>query len=155
MENHFTLQLSSLDAPITVALNEAKFYESVYTNRSVYDLLQPETCFVIDATLAMGCTEAVVESYYSVMSSHFHSGNVANDTLDLRTMLDWCIKSDLSCPNTINKIAFKFLEGDKDHGLSAHRTPFRKMTDYRHKNYTHSKVVDRHLANETAVSYLT
>ena len=150
LEKIFSIKVSSLEEDLKVEFSEEAFYKSAYTNPKVYDSLQEEMMVIIDATLAMGCTEAVVKSYCSVMASQYKRGNVSNNTLDVRTLVDWCIKSDMSYPKTISKIALKYLEGDVDHKLACHRTPI-KLDN----NSNLSKVINRHITYDKENSFLS
>lgn len=50
----------------------------------MYARVGKEVMIAIDIALAKGDTEAVVESFYSKMSSHSMSGGQSNETLALR-----------------------------------------------------------------------
>ena len=51
-----------------------ELYKSIYTDEQLYHSIGTEGCTVIDVTMAMGGTEAVVESFYSVLKSQEQSG---------------------------------------------------------------------------------
>ena len=70
--------------PIKAKLNEEAVYKSIYTDETLYNTIGVEGCVAIDIALAKGGTEAVVESYYSMMTSQQKSGNQLNETLALR-----------------------------------------------------------------------
>lgn len=67
-----------------VTLNESAVYKSLYCNQNMYERVGKEVMIAIDIALAKGGTEAVVESFYSKMSSHSMSGGQSNETLALR-----------------------------------------------------------------------
>ena len=71
----------------------------------------------------MGETEAIAESYYSVMNTHRNDGGQHNDTLDMRTLIDWCLPPVLKCPKTISEVATMFRTGDTNENVSRHRSP--------------------------------
>ena len=52
--------------------------------------LGPEMCTAIDVALVKGGTEAVVESFYSVMKTQQTGFHMLNETLTNRTIIDWC-----------------------------------------------------------------
>ena len=70
--------------PIKAKLNEEAVYKNIYTDKTLYNAIGVEGCVAIDIALAKGGTDAVVESYYSVMTSQQKSGNQLNETLALR-----------------------------------------------------------------------
>ena len=59
-------------------------YRSVYENEVVYGLIGKRGCTAVDVSTAMGGTEAVVESVYSVMKAQNQTGGLKNETLALR-----------------------------------------------------------------------
>ena len=82
--NTYELTMERNQLPIKAKLNEEAVYKSVYTDEALYNAVGVEGCVAIDIALAKGGTEAVVESYYSVMTSQQKSGNQLNETLALR-----------------------------------------------------------------------
>ncbi len=76
--NTYELTMEHNQKPIKVKLNEEEIDEVLYNTIGV------GACVAIDIALAKGGTEAVVESYYSVMKSQQKSGNQLNETLALR-----------------------------------------------------------------------
>ena len=82
--NVFAVTLENSKKPVRVQLNEDAVYRSIYADEALFDATGVEGCICIDIALAKGGTEAVVESYYSVMSSQKMSGGQVNDTLGLR-----------------------------------------------------------------------
>jgi hypothetical protein len=56
----------------------------VSLDETLYNAIGLEACACLDIALAKGGTEAIVESYYSVMKSQTMSGGQHNDTLGLR-----------------------------------------------------------------------
>ena len=72
----------------------------------------------------MSGSEAVVESYYSVMKTRKMEGGQLNDTLVERTNVDWCFPMPVQCEETVKEVAtLYFIDGDKDAGLPRHRIP--------------------------------
>jgi hypothetical protein len=82
--NTYELTMERNQQPIKAKLNEEAVYKSIYTDETLYNAIGVEGCVAIDIALAKGGTEAVVESYYSVMTSQQKSGNQLNETLALR-----------------------------------------------------------------------
>ena len=103
----------------------------------------------------MSDSEAVVESYYSVMKSQKMEGGQLNETLGERTNADWCFPMPIQCEETIKVVASLspsryYQDGDKDAGLPCHRMPvFFNERDRALNKYGHrSKVLDQ-LAGRT------
>lgn len=69
--------------------DENCFINCMYTDRNLYQRLGQSFCCAFDVALAKGGTEAVVESLYSVMKTQLKCGMLTNDTLVLRTKIDW------------------------------------------------------------------
>lgn len=59
-------------------------YRSLYVDELVSDLLGVEMSIATDIGLALGSTESIVESFYSVMRSQSMEGGQGNSTLTLR-----------------------------------------------------------------------
>lgn len=59
-------------------------YRSLYVDELVSDLLGVEMSIATDIGLALGSTESIVESLYSVMRSQSMEGGQGNSTLTLR-----------------------------------------------------------------------
>ena len=81
--NVYSLRFGS-EKPIHAELNEPAVYESIYCDEEIYSAIGIEGSIAIDIALAKRGTEAVVESFYSVMKSQQSIGNQTNDTLALR-----------------------------------------------------------------------
>ena len=62
-------------------LSEEAVMKSFYTDPNVYKVVGVEMCIAYDIGLAMGATEAIVESYYSTMQSQAMQGGQLNDCL--------------------------------------------------------------------------
>ena len=126
----------------------------MYTNEAIYEKLGKEMCIVVDIAVAMSGTEAVAESFYSVMKSQTMSGGQANNTLVQRTNIDWCFPMPSQCEHTIREVASLYVNGDKELSLSAHKIPVfidergRALNKYKHG----SKVLDR-LSQSTANTF--
>ena len=68
-----------------------------------------ECCIAIDVVLGMSGSEAVVESYYSVMKTQPMVGDQSNNTLVQRTNVDWSFPMPLQCQETIKDVATLYL----------------------------------------------
>ena len=108
---------------VTARFDEKAAFCSMYTNEEIYNRLGQEMCVVLDVALAMSGSEAVVESYYSVMGSQTKAGGQDSDTLVGRTNLDWCFPKSTHCEETIKEIAKLYIKGDKEFDLKPHQIP--------------------------------
>ena len=144
LEDHFKLKFE-VGGFCTAKLNEASVFQSFYTNEEIYKETGREACIALDVALAMSGSEAVVESFYSVMNSQKKAGGQLNDTLVQRTNIDWCFPFPIQCRETIKEVATLYLKGDKDAGLKRHQLPL--FVDQRgralSKYWQGSRVIDR------------
>ena len=106
-------------------------------------VLGPEMCTAIDVAVAKGGTEAVVESFYSVMKTQQTGFHMLNDTLTDRTIIDWCYPLPLRCPATISSVAKLYASGNDRLGLGPHRKPHHSDVRGRGIYSDTSKVVQR------------
>ena len=84
MSSTFLITLEGSSRPTKVMLNEIEVYRSIYTDETLFNSIGQEGCIAIDIALAKGGSEAVVESYYSVMKSQKKFGPQSNTTLALK-----------------------------------------------------------------------
>ena len=133
------------DSSCIAILDQATALSTFYTSDGIYSMAGKEFCIALDVALAMSGSEAVVESYYSVMKTQKMEGGQLNDTLVERTNVDWCFPMPVQCEETVKDVASLYLDGDKDAGLPRHRMPVfidargRALNKYAHG----SKVLDR------------
>ncbi|CAB3997079.1 Hypothetical predicted protein [Paramuricea clavata] len=106
-----------------VTLNEEAVYKSIYTDENVYTMFGKEVCLVVDIALAKGGPESILESYYSTMKSQLQPGGQSNDTLSVRTKLDWCLPNVLQGDRMIKEVANLYINRDKKKGLKKHKAP--------------------------------
>ena len=81
--NMYSLTFQGVKEPILAELNEEAVYHSIYCDEKVYDAMGIG-CVATDIALAKGGTEAIAESYYSVMRSQQCIGGQSNEILALR-----------------------------------------------------------------------
>ena len=93
----------------------------MYTNEEICSRLGREMCVVLDIALAMSGSEAVVESYYSVMGTQTMPGGQNNETLEAN--VDWCFPKTTHCDQTLKEIAGLYINGNKEFNLKAHQIP--------------------------------
>ena len=122
-----------------VRLSERCFYKSFYSNKDLYDIVQPPSCALLDIALAKGGPEAIAESFYNSMRHQQQSGGQSNSTLVRRTKVNWCLPSLKNCESIIKESVCLYLEGDNT--IKAHRV--NSFFSSRANKYDCSKVVDR------------
>ncbi len=57
------------------------------------------------------------------MKSQQQPGGQSNETLSLRTKLDWCLPNVLQGERIVEEVASLYVNGDKKKGLKKHRIP--------------------------------
>lgn len=155
LEHDFSIKLSNSDDRLRVQLDEEKLWEQIYKNEAFYTAIGPEACIILDFAFSLGGSEAVVESYYSVMTAHRKDGGLENENLDMRTMLDWSLPPVLSCPNFIKEVALVHRQGDVKGKVSKHRNPvFCDPKERALNKYTFSKVLDKQLQSSKGFSFI-
>ena len=82
--NRYAITVQNSGQQFIAELNETEVYRSIYTDEHLFTTIGIEGCVSIDIALAKGGTEAMVESYYSVMNSQKKSGGQQSETLALR-----------------------------------------------------------------------
>lgn len=80
-----------------------------------------EACTILDIAYNIGGSEAIAETYFGVMTSQ-HKDNQSNDTLDMRTLISFCMPKLSKCPNAVSAIAEIYLKGDLAHKVAKHRS---------------------------------
>ena len=142
------------DVLCVARFDERAAFRSFYTNEDLFESLGKEMCTALDVANGMSGSEAVVESFYSVMKSQIQPGGMNNETLVNRTVVDWCFPNPFRCQETIKEVGKMYLDGDKEYGLSKHQVPV--FVDERgralNKYMQGSKVLDRH-ARETIKTF--
>lgn len=108
----------------TCHLDEGLLIEYFYTQVPLYSAAGKPWCVTLDVALASGGSEAIAESAYSVIASQQHCGGQSNDTLTLRSKLDWNLPDNVSqCTNTIIAASELYIKGKLDQGLKPHKAP--------------------------------
>ncbi len=128
-------------------LDEAQLVEALFTVQELYSRIGPECMIALDVALASGGSEAIAESFYSIMGIQKHRCHQSNQIIELRTKLDWLLPFVGNCTeNVVGGIAKKFLE---NHSTPLLRDP-RSIDNY-FKRSSKSKVV--HRITEKPVKY--
>ena len=82
--NVYSLTFGEVMKPVLAELDEEPVYHSIYSDERLFHAIGIEGCVTIDIALAKGGTEAVVESFYSVMKLQQCTGGQSNEMLSLR-----------------------------------------------------------------------
>ena len=80
--------------------------------------------------------------------------NQDNDTLDMRTLISFCLGDVSSCPDAISKIANIYRTGDLSHKAAKHRANI--FIDSRQRSirkYVTSKAIDR-IRDQRCAAYI-
>ena len=114
LEPTFSIKLKKTGKELNnLVFSESRLLKAIYTNSTVYKRLGKSACSVIDVSMAMGGSEAIAESYYSVMASQKKDGGQSNETLEKQTFIDWSLPNILTCKNTIEEISKFHLKNHK------------------------------------------
>lgn len=77
------------------------------------------------------------------MNTQIFDGGQHNETLDMRTLVDWCLPPDLECEESITEIAKIYRKGEQ---FRKHRAPiFHDKQSRSNQKYVVSKVLDNQL----------
>ena len=120
LEKRFQVKMSNCEAELVVRLDENRLWHSIYCIDSLYQLIGKEACALLDFAYNMGGSEAISETYFSVMEAQKQS-NQDNDTLDMRTLISFCMPPPSNCPKAIEEIASLYLNGDVKNKVAKHR----------------------------------
>ncbi len=82
--NVYSLTFEGVKEPVLAELNEEAVYQTIYCDEKVFDAMGIEGCVAMDIALAKGGTEAIAESFYSVMKSQQCIGSQSDEILSLR-----------------------------------------------------------------------
>ena len=149
LQEMFEVKFTS--ASLLVVLDEEQIINEIYTNAMLYDAIGKEMCTCIDIGIGKGCTESIVESFYSSMKAQTKPGGQITETLALRTKLEWSIPPVIQADSLVQETAKMYISGDKKKGYPAHKWPI--IGDVQ-KRYRVSKVVDRMAAEHAQLPYL-
>jgi hypothetical protein len=99
--------------------------KALYTKSTLYDEAGQVAMIAFDICMSMGGSEAVCESFYSVMATQRKVGQ-SNSTLEDRTLVDWSMSNVLRSENVISQAAKLFIDGDQQQKLPRHRVGYLK-----------------------------
>lgn len=107
-------------APFEAFSDEAKVVSLLYTDEMLYGKAGNVAMTAFDIALSMGGSEAIVESFYSVMDSQ-REVRQHHATLEDRTILDWATSNVLNSEGIISKAAKFYIDGVSSLQLPRHR----------------------------------
>lgn len=126
--------------PFEAYVKEDAVVEALYTKSTLYDEAGQVAMIAFDICMSMGGSEAVCESFYSVMATQRQVGQ-SNSTLEDRTLVDWSMSNVLRSENIISQAAKLFIDGDQQLKLPVHRVGFLKKKG--ENSYKASQVLSR------------
>jgi hypothetical protein len=129
--NHPTLQ---------AAVKEDKVISMLYNDESLYCVAGNVSMTAFDIAMSLGGSEAIVESFYSVMDTQ-RKVRQQHTTLEDRSILDWSISNVLTVEDIVSKAAKLYVNGSSEQKLPRHRVgTLKKKTE---TSYTASQVFTR------------
>ncbi|CAB3994774.1 Hypothetical predicted protein, partial [Paramuricea clavata] len=136
---------------------ESKVASLLYTNEILYDKAGSVAMTAFDIATSIGGSEAIVESFYSVMDTQRQVRQL-HTTLENRTILDWATSNMLNLEDVISKAAKLYVDGSSSLKLPRHRV--RVMKKKTEKSYKASqndvrrkiKILSESLDDEVALN---
>lgn len=124
---------------VKAVLDEPVLIETLYNVKEIYSRIGPEFMIALDVALATGGSEAIAESFYSVMDAQKQRCHQSNRIMELRAKIDWLL------PHVGNHKE-RLVEGIAKKFLENHRSPLlkdsRSIAKYFRRN-RQSKVIYR------------
>ncbi|CAB4000473.1 Hypothetical predicted protein [Paramuricea clavata] len=147
----FALKFTS-DAPFQCFVDESKVASLLYTNEILYNKAGSVAMTAFDIATSIGGSEAIVESFYSVMDTQRQVRQL-HTTLENRTILDWATSNVLNLEDVISKAAKLYVDGSSSLKLPRHRVGvMKKKTE---KSYKASQVLTRMKLEKGRYSFLS
>ena len=92
-------------------LDEPVLIETLYNVKEIYSRIGREFMIALDVALATGGSEAIVESFYSVMDVQKQRCHQSNPIMELRAKINWLLPHvGNHTERLVEGIANKFLE---------------------------------------------
>lgn len=107
-------------APFQARVNEEEVVRVLYTNELLFTKAGPVAMTSFDIAMSMGGSEAIVESFYSVMDTQ-KQVRQHHVTLEDRTILDWATSNVLNCEDVVARAAKLYVDGMAEKRLPRHR----------------------------------
>ena len=76
---------------IKAVVDEPVLIETLYNVKEIYSRIGPEFMIALDVALANGGSEAIAESFYSVMDAQKQRCHQSNPIMELGTKIDWLL----------------------------------------------------------------
>ncbi len=102
------------------SISEEAVTSLMYTNEALWQKAGQVAMIAFDIGLTMGGSEALVESFYSVMDTQ-RKVKQNHATLENRAILDWSTRNVLRLEDVITKAAKIFVDGDREKNMQRHR----------------------------------
>ena len=139
---------------LQVRLLEDHLWEALYMKESLYSVVGRAGCLALDFAYNFGGSEAIAETFFRVMEAQ-RKDNQDVATLDMRTLISFCLPEPSQCPQTISDIAALFRKGDLKNKVKRHRANI--FYDKRGRaagKYTVSKAIDTMQSKRSGCPYL-
>ena len=117
-------------------------------------MLGKEASIILDFAFNIGGSEALAETYFAIMKSQYQD-NQDPETMDMRTIINFCLPELSKCPVSLQEIVNIYREGDVRQKVSRHRSNI--FYDSRQRavgKYTVSKSVDRVRCESKGAPYM-
>lgn len=125
---------------LQAAVEEYKVVSMLYNDETLYGIAGIVSMTAFDIAMSLGGSEAIVESFYSVMDTQ-RKVRQQHTTLEDRSILDWSISNVLNVEDIVSKAAKLYVDGSSVLKLLRHRVgPLKKKTE---TSYTASQVLTR------------
>ena len=109
---------------------------------------------ILDYAYNIGGSEAIAETFFGVMAAQ-KKDNQDPETVDMRTVLSFCMPSPAQCPNAISEIATLHRLGDAKNRVRRHRCNIFYDARGRAKaKYEVSKAVDQYNSKLSGCAYI-
>lgn len=154
LEQTFEVKLSTSEEKLHVKLLEDRLWEALYKDPSLYSLVGREGCLALDFAFNIGGSEAIAETFFRVMEAQ-RKDNQSPETMDMRTLISFCMPHPIQCPEAISKIAAIFREGDLRNKVKRHRTNiFYDKRGRAAAKYKVSKALDNFALKKSGCAYI-
>ena len=133
-------------------LDEDKVIELLFEEHALYSAVGRMGMICLDVAHALGGSEAIVETYYSVMKHQAKDGGQSNEVLQNRTLADWSCPNIMQAEKLLQRAAWFYLNGDQEN-LGRHEVNFLKNNDK--NSYKSSKILVRLHDEEARLPFLS
>lgn len=109
----FTIEFAD-HTKLTGQLDEDKFLKVIFTESPVYNTIGRTAMICVDVANALGGSEAIAESFYSVMKHHAMDGEQSPEVLENRGIIDWGAPNRMRADKLCRSAGKSYRDGVKD-----------------------------------------